>query len=215
MYIINGRYATLSNFHQLYKSEIFHEFSKDIDVNMRCINHLGYHYNTTINGQNKIILSLVTSEPNFYLGTYKIENISINKNKFKYMNKGIIIDKDIFHHYISIINDTNMIPKSLKENTIDTNFNTISQGFKKVLENEFIDFSKLTYTQVESILDGVLYNISDNEREAIKEIYHENLTNHESNYRKKAINDMFIKNYYVDIYKFDHVKIKRAMKLYI
>jgi hypothetical protein len=113
--------------------------------------HLGYHYhvNITTNGQsfNKVLFSFATKHPHYsiYLDNlqYFVKNIPITSafDDIKFFNKILVIDYNVAHHYLTILNEPALIPKSLRNWTPQDLFNKTNEAFRKSLINEWVDIS--------------------------------------------------------------------------
>lgn len=90
---------------------------KNMGIQVKTIQHLGFKL--SINNTFEVISLFTSSENTYFMNNIAIQNYKIDKHGFKYINYPIIVSKSNFAEFITIIDNYNYIPNSIKNKELD------------------------------------------------------------------------------------------------
>jgi len=114
------RYITKNKYIFITPAEYEHllQLKQDHDLNIKLDKSL-WHCGTLINGGEWSLVSFYTNQPKTYFhGVGYIENYKLTNNIFKYVNKPILVNKNILNLYLEMSNDINLAPTTIIDNSI-------------------------------------------------------------------------------------------------
>lgn len=143
-------------------------------------------------------VTMYTKQPTFNSGLYRINNIKLFNNSFKYANPMLYCKIDEFLSYFHIIDNAQLFNKDIllkSENDLDNLLNSSIDGFIASTEGEILSFSTNEDVFLEkSVISG---DVIDGFRIKCSDLKNKNYLNSE----KDKINYQLGRQYYYDIVK--------------